>query len=361
MVDSVIRNPGAMTLVVKLKQLDDYSYSRSLGTSIWCATFGRHLGLEKSGIESLALGGLLLDVGKSSIPRELLQKPEKLSPEETTLVRAHVDNGIRMLSSSSRKSLEEKLPMDVLQMVATHHERADGKPIGAEALVRWESPSRGLCPPNLFLPVAESTGFIKPLTIWMLNSALRLSSQWTKQWGEQEVSVNIPPQILEQADFHDIVMSAWELWKPADVRLCLEILEQSFTRDTESIFAKLRTLRNEGIRIAIDDFGTGYSSLSYFRDIPADQLKIDRSFVAGLLGDHANANIVTLIIDLAHRFNLTVVAEGVEDMNTLATLKKMKCDSVQGFFFAKPMPADEFEQWLSNYNGINRRATDTAP
>ena len=91
------------------------------------------------------------------------------------------------------------------------------------------------------------------VNIGMLNSALRLSNRWTKQWGEQEVSVNIPAQILEQADFSDIVMSAWELWKPTGVRLCLELLEQSFTRDTESIFAKLKTLRNEGIRIAIDD------------------------------------------------------------------------------------------------------------
>lgn len=171
--------------------------------------------------------------------------------------------------------------------------------------------------------------------------------------------MNIPPQILEQADFNDLVMSAWELWKPAGVHLCLEIVEQSFTRDTESVFSKLKALRNEGIRISIDDFGTGYSSLSYFRDIPADQLKIDRSFVAGLLDDRANANIVSLIIDLAHRFDLTVIAEGVEDLDTLATLKKMKCDAVQGFFFAKPMPADEYEQWLSSYNGITKRAAAT--
>jgi EAL domain-containing protein (putative c-di-GMP-specific phosphodiesterase class I) len=195
----------------------------------------------------------------------------------------------------------------------------------------------------------------------MLNSALRLSSQWTKQWGEQEVSVNIPPQILEQADFSDIVMSAWDLWKPAGIRLCLEILEQSFTRDTESIFSKLKTLRNEGIRIAIDDFGTGYSSLSYFRDIPADQLKIDRSFVMGLLGDRANTNIVTLIIDLAHRFGLSVVAEGVEDLETLTALKKMNCDAVQGFFFARPMPSDEYEKWLTSYSGIKRQTADIEP
>ncbi len=115
-------------------------------------------------------------------------------------------------------------------------------------------------------------------------------------------------------------------------------------------------LRDEGIKIAIDDFGTGYSSLAYFRDIPADQLKIDRSFVQGLLDDRANANIVSLVIDLAHRFGLSVVAEGVEDRKTLAMLQKMGCDSVQGFVFSRPMPAHEFENWLRDYRGIRSPA-----
>ncbi len=125
-VDSIIRSPGAMTLVIKLKQFDDSTYTRALGTSVWCATFGRHLGLEKSSIESLALGGLLLDVGKSAVPVELLRKPGKLTGAEHKTLRSHVDQGVRMLSTTSGLSLEERLPMDVLQMVATHHERADG-------------------------------------------------------------------------------------------------------------------------------------------------------------------------------------------------------------------------------------------
>ncbi|MFQ5642616.1 MAG: HD-GYP domain-containing protein [Thiogranum sp.] len=125
-VDSVIRAPGAMTLVIKLKQFDDSTYTRALGTSVWCATFGRHLGLEKPSIESLALGGLLLDVGKSTVPVELLRKPGKLSGSEYKELRGHVDQSVRMLSTSSGLSLEERLPMEVLQMVATHHERADG-------------------------------------------------------------------------------------------------------------------------------------------------------------------------------------------------------------------------------------------
>jgi EAL domain-containing protein (putative c-di-GMP-specific phosphodiesterase class I) len=223
------------------------------------------------------------------------------------------------------------------------------EPIGAEALVRWESPSRGLLSPNIFIPVAESIGFIKPLTEWMLNSALRLSGQWTRQWGELEVSVNIPTRILEQADFSDIVLSARELWKTDNIILYLEVLEQSFVGDVDTTFSKLKALRQEGIKVSIDDFGTGYSSLAYFRDIPADQLKIDRSFVSGLLNDKGNESIVDLIINLAHHFDLSVVAEGVEDTETLGALEAMQCDSVQGYVFAKPMPAEAFQEWLNSY------------
>jgi len=128
-VDSIIRSPGAMMLVIKLKQFDSTTYCRALGTSVWCATFGRHLGLEKSSIELLALGGLLLDVGKREVPRALLHKAGKLAEEEYRSLQGHVDYGVRMLSKSSSPTgteLDDRLPMEVLQMVATHHERADG-------------------------------------------------------------------------------------------------------------------------------------------------------------------------------------------------------------------------------------------
>jgi len=148
-------------------------------------------------------------------------------------------------------------------------------------------------------------------------------------------------------------MSARELWRSENSRLCIEILEQSFIENIDEVFAKLKGLRDEGIKVSIDDFGTGYSSLSYFRDIPADELKIDRSFVSGLMKERDNANIVELIVDLAHRFGLSVVAEGVEDVKILSTLKKMHCDVAQGYFIAKPMPAEEYHRWLANYRGIN--------
>jgi diguanylate cyclase (GGDEF)-like protein len=227
-----------------------------------------------------------------------------------------------------------------------------GKPTGAEALIRWQSQSHGLISPDVFIPVAEEMGLSKPLTIWMLNNALRLSTEWTKQWGDLDVSVNIPTQLLEDPDFVGLVLSSEGLWKDEHITLCLEVLEQYFVTDVESCFAKLRELRSKGIHISIDDFGTGYSSLSYFRDIPADELKIDRSFVETLLGDEANANIVALIIDLAHKFGLSVVAEGAEDLDTLGALKKLNCDKVQGYIIAKPIPASRFGEWLEQFHQL---------
>lgn len=229
---------------------------------------------------------------------------------------------------------------------------ATGKPVGAEALVRWESPTRGLVSPGVFLPVVETIGFMKPMTIWMLNSALRLSADWTSKWGRLSVSVNIPPSILDQPDFTDLVLNADKLWQRDNVDLCLEVVEESLVSDIEVAFKKLSLLRDHGIRISIDDFGTGYSSLSYFRDLPTDELKIDQSFIKGLKSDMSNIHIVSLIIEMAHRFGLQVVAEGVEDRDIVSYLKKKKCDQVQGYYFAKPMPAEEFAYWLDAFKPV---------
>ncbi len=126
MTESIIRNPSAMMWIISLRSQDDYTYSRALSCSVWCATFGRHLGLEKSSIESLAIGGLLLDIGKTSLPQNLLHKKLPLSPEETTQLQTHVDLGVKTLANTSQNVSGSRLPMEVLQMIATHHERADG-------------------------------------------------------------------------------------------------------------------------------------------------------------------------------------------------------------------------------------------
>ncbi|GAB3101598.1 putative bifunctional diguanylate cyclase/phosphodiesterase [Lysobacter terrae] len=217
---------------------------------------------------------------------------------------------------------------------------------GAEALMRWQHRTRGLISPAQFIPIAEQTGQIKNMTVWALNSALRHASEWKLPHQPFGVAVNVPPELVGQDDLPDLVENALSLWGTPDVELVLEITERSLVMDPRHSFRILSRIRDLGVKISIDDFGTGYSCLAYFKDIPADELKIDKSFVSGLLIDATCADITSLIIDLAHRFGLHVVAEGVEDEETLDALRARNCDVVQGHLFAKAMDGDEFARWL---------------
>ena len=221
----------------------------------------------------------------------------------------------------------------------------DLRPVGAEALMRWPHHARGLIPTEQFIKIAEQTGQIRAMTMWALNTAMRHAAGW-KHGAPLSVAVNVPAELVAQDDLPDLVENALQLWGTPDVGLVLEITERSLVTDPRHSFDILSRTRDLGVKVSIDDFGTGYSCLAYFKDIPADELKIDQSFVRGMLTDTASADITALIIDLAHRFGLTVVAEGVEDAQTFALLRARNCDVVQGHLFAKAMPLDAFVQWL---------------
>ncbi len=239
------------------------------------------------------------------------------------------------------------LQRDELSMFYQPKLRADGLVVcGAEALMRWSLPGRGFIPPDRFIPVAERGGQIKSLTLWALNVALRQANAWRHSAGRIGVAVNVPSEMVAQDDLPELIESSLKLWGHESVQLTVEITERSLLADPQRSFRVLNELREMGVRIAIDDFGTGYSCLAYFKDIPADELKIDRSFVRNLPQDSASADITALIIDLAHRFGMTVVAEGVEDQPALDMLRRLGCDQVQGFLFARPMDNPTFHDWL---------------
>lgn len=219
--------------------------------------------------------------------------------------------------------------------------------VGAEALMRWKSPSRGLVSPAVFIPVAERTGEIRRLTLWALNTALRQAGQWDAGGAPVSVAVNLPASLAVEPDLPEMVEAALKLWSGPDVRLVLEITEGSIV-DAARAFPILARLRDMGVHISIDDFGTGYSCLSYFRNLPADELKIDRSFVGDLATDPASADIVGFIVALAHRCGLSVAAEGVEDEATCARLAHLGCDVLQGYLFGRPMSQREFGAWLAD-------------
>ncbi|MBS0456331.1 MAG: bifunctional diguanylate cyclase/phosphodiesterase [Proteobacteria bacterium] len=225
---------------------------------------------------------------------------------------------------------------------------ADRRVIGVEALMRWKNRKRGMVPPDVFIPLAERTGHIRKMTLWAMNTVLREVGQWRHEVGPLTVSVNMPSELVAHSDLPELLQNALQLFGSPSVRPMIEITERSLMAG-DRVIAQLKRIRELGVRVSIDDFGTGYSCLAYFHKIPADELKIDKSFVSRLLTDTASADITMLIIDLAHRFDLDVVAEGVEDQATLDKLASSGCDSVQGYFFAKPMPAAECEAWLQRF------------
>ncbi len=224
-----------------------------------------------------------------------------------------------------------------------------GKPCGAEALMRWNHPIRGLVLPDVFIPVADRTGNLEPMTWYAINTALRQQAEWPDLWGKLTVVINLSAKVLKSEQLTITIRDAAKIWGSKPQQLILEITEDALITDPDEGFSILRQLRSEGVGIAIDDFGTGYSSLSYFRDMPADELKIDKSFVLNMLDDDRDRRIVRTAIDLAHTFDFAVVAEGVENEAVLNELINMKCDMAQGYVYAPPLPQHKFIEWLIRY------------
>jgi EAL domain-containing protein (putative c-di-GMP-specific phosphodiesterase class I) len=217
---------------------------------------------------------------------------------------------------------------------------------GLEALVRWEHPSRGLLHPGEFIHLAESTGLITSLTYWVLEDALRQLYAWRESGIEHPVSVNMSAHDLRDAQFLERVSDNLATWGAPPGMLEFELTESALMEDPVKALEVLHGLKQMDVALSIDDFGTGYSSLSYLRKLPVDTIKIDQSFVRGLVSDSGCAAIVRSTIDLAHNLHLHVIAEGVEDEPTFDALSQLGCDAAQGFCLGRPMPAAEFQGWL---------------
>jgi EAL domain-containing protein (putative c-di-GMP-specific phosphodiesterase class I) len=244
---------------------------------------------------------------------------------------------------------ELRRAIDAGGLVLHHQPKASlrtGALVGSEALVRWEHPQRGLVPPDEFVPLAEHTGLIRPLSRWVLDAGLRQCRAWRDQGLQIPVSINLSARDLHDPQLPELVASLLERWDVVPNMLKLEITESAVMADAERAIDVLGRLRSMGVRISIDDFGTGYSSLSYLKRLPVDELKIDRSFVSHLATDDHDLAIVRSTIGLAHDLGLTVVAEGVEDLATWNVLASLGCDVVQGYFLSRPLPADELVRWL---------------
>jgi len=255
---------------------------------------------------------------------------------------AHSQESLSLLSELRRAVEHNELRLYLQPKVDLH----TGRILGAESLVRWQHPQRGLVPPMLFIPFAEQTGFIRTLTTWIIEQSARAWREMYAHGLDLRLSINLSTRdLLDQ----DLPAKLEQLIKTHDMNaqvLCLEITESAIMDDPQRAQQTLERLHELGFKLSIDDFGTGYSSLAYLKRLPVHELKIDKSFVMAMESDLDDAKIVRSTIDLAHNLGLRVVAEGIETAKAWKLLDALHCDEGQGYFIAKPMPEQEFVAWV---------------
>jgi len=262
-------------------------------------------------------------------------------------------------SAASRVSLESDLRRAISTAELTLHfqpvvELATGRWIGAEALARWPHPSRGMVPPNEFVPAAEQTGLVGPLGLWVLDRALARVAAWRPTLpagADFTVAVNLSVRQLMDADITTRLLEALDRHGLPPEALMLELTESVLFDHGEQQHQQLIDLRNLGVRVAIDDFGTGYSSLSYLARLPIDVVKVDRSFVAGLPGGRREEAVTRAVATLVHDLDLEVVAEGVERPEQASCLQDLGVNHAQGFWLQRPVPAEDFAELLPLHQG----------
>ena len=233
-----------------------------------------------------------------------------------------------------------------------------GELIGFEALCRWQHPTRGLVPPDVFIPLAEHTGLVEQLTPWVLEHALDAARRWEQP--SLSIAVNVSVRNLVDPDFPDVVADLLSRSGVPAERLVLEITESALMNDQATTLEILRRLKRLGLRLAVDDYGSGYSSLSYLQQLPVDELKIDRGFVRDIAGQARDLAIVRSTVELGKSLGMTVVAEGVEDASAWDALGEVGCDQLQGYFLARPLPEGEVAGWMTDYLRHPRRARTAA-
>jgi len=234
---------------------------------------------------------------------------------------------------------------------------------GAEALLRWRHPRHGFIPPEQIISLAEHTGLIRPLTYWIIEQAVMQCAIWNRRHYDLTVAINLSVHNLMDDELVSVVKR--ELYENdlQPDKLVVEITENVMITDPERAENTLNQLSDMGVSISIDDFGTGFSSLAYLKKLPVNELKVDKSFVIGMLNNENDAVIVRSTIDLARNLGLGVIAEGVEDYRTLEYLQTQGCNTVQGYYISKPIPVTEFEAWLKAWNSkySNERSVASSP
>ena len=260
-------------------------------------------------------------------------------PQMQAVVAAHVamEEGLREAISKKQLILHYQVQV-----------KGVGKWIGAEALVRWMHPQRGLIPPLEFIPFAEETGLILPIGNWVLTNACEQLALWANDplLAHLTLAVNVSPRQFHQEDFVEQILSTLKSTGANPHKLKLELTESMLVSNVEDVIEKMNTIKRHGVGFSLDDFGTGFSSLAYLKRLPLDQLKIDQGFVRDILIDPNDAAIAKMVIVLADSLGLAVIAEGVETVEHRDYLASQGCDTYQGYLFSRPLPLSEFETFV---------------
>jgi diguanylate cyclase (GGDEF)-like protein len=251
---------------------------------------------------------------------------------------------------------ELRRAMDETELVLFYQPKValgSGDVKGVEALARWHHPERGLLSPDEFIPLAERSNLLRPMTLYLIDTALRQANAWRSKGIEISVAVNLSMQNMLDLRLPNDLARLLTSWRLPAGSLELEITESTIMADHRRATTILSRLSKMGVRLSIDDFGTGYSSLAYLQELPVDAIKIDKSFVMEMQEDAGNATIVQSTIDLGHNLGLEVVAEGVETVESYNTLARLGCDYAQGYFLSKPLSPDKMSLWLEVFTGAS--------
>jgi len=271
---------------------------------------------------------------------------------------------------AARNAIEDDLRTALAQgHFSLHYQpqvREDGRVIGAEALLRWEHPQRGMILPGKFIALAEETGLIVPIGDWVLRKACAQLLNWAQdpRTAGLSLSVNVSASQFRQPDFVSQVLEIVHRSGIEPSRLKLELTESLLVKDVDEVVSKMAELKSHGVALSLDDFGTGYSSLNSLKRLPLDQLKIDQSFVRDLLNDPNDMAIVRTLVSLSRSLNLMVIAEGVETREQLDWLRDNDCVAYQGYLFSKPLPIEQFEAFVHAPHAappVSPSATSTSP
>jgi len=320
-------------------------------------TLGQPYHLNNHGLHSTPSIGITLFDGQAQLLDELLKQADLAMYQSKAAGR----NTLRFFDAAMQGIVNERAALEADLRVALRQQQfvlhyqpqilGEQRLTGAEALVRWVHPQRGMVSPAEFIPMAEETGLILPLGNWVLETACSQLAQWATQpaMAELSIAVNVSAKQLQQPDFVEQVLAVLQRTGANPRLLKLELTESLLVSNVENTIAKMASLKSKGVGFSLDDFGTGYASLTYLKRLPLDQLKIDQGFVRDVLIDPNDAAIAKMIIALAASLGLTVIAEGVELQGQWDFLARQGCHAYQGYYFSRPLPLAAFEAFAQRH------------